>query len=146
MHILAKKLLVCLLPASLALAATTQVSTDMPIVNFRLPAFTPDGYRAWMARGSEARYAPGNRIDIKELTLSIFSGRADEKIDTIILSPEATVLPAESYVSGPTSIRVINDQLEASGTGWSYAQKDKKVSITKHVRVTFRAEFKDFLK
>ena len=48
--------------------------------------------------------------------------------------------------SGPSTIRVISDQFEASGTQWTYARKDKKVSIAKHVRVTFRAEFKDFLK
>ncbi len=146
MRLLLKKLLLGLVPASLALAATTQVSTEKPIVNFSLPGWTPDGYRAWMVRGTEARYSAGNRIEIKDLTLSIFSGRADEKVDTIILSPSALVLPAESVVSGQTTIRLINDQLEAGGTGWSYAPKDKKVSITKHVRVTFRAEFKDFLK
>jgi hypothetical protein len=132
--------------ATVAPGANTRISTDKPIVNFRLPAFTPEGYRAWLVRGSEARYATSNQIGIKELTLSIFSGRADEKMDTLILSPVAVVHPAEAVVTGPDTIRVINDQFEASGVDWRYAQKDKKVSIAKNVRVTFRAEFKDFLK
>ncbi len=146
MSALAQKLLLWLVPAATALAANTQISTDRPIVNFRLPSFTPEGHRAWLVRGSEARYAGDKQIGIKELTLSIFSGRADEKVDTLILSPIAVVHPAEAVITGPDTIRVISDQFEASGLDWRYAQKEKKVSIAKNVRVTFRAEFKDFLK
>jgi hypothetical protein len=141
-----KKLLVCLLPMSVAFAANTQFSTDQPVVNFRLPMFNAEGYRAWLVRGSEARYGTGDEIGITELSLSIFSGKADEKVDTLILSPSAVVRRADSVVTGASTIRVISDQFEATGTDWSYAHKDKKVSIAKHVRVSFRAEFKDFLK
>lgn len=143
---LLKIFLLCLVPAALVLGANTQFATDKPVINFRLPAFTPEGYRAWMVRGSEARYASENRIGIKDLTLSIFNGRADEKVDTLILSPNAVVLPGDAVVTGSSTIRVINDQFEASGLNWRYAHKDKKVSIGKSVRVTFQAEFKDFLK
>jgi hypothetical protein len=139
-------LLPCLLPVA-ALAQGTQISTDQPIVNFRLPAFTPEGNRAWLVRGSEARYSGPNDIGIKELTLSIFdTGTATEKVDTLILSPLAVVHPADAVVTGPDTIRVISDQFEASGHNWRYAHKDKKVSIAKNVRVVFRAEFKDLLK
>jgi hypothetical protein len=143
-----KKLLLCLLPAAAAFGAS-QFTTDKPVVNFSLPWFTPEGYRAWMVRGSEARYANEDRIGIRNLTLTIFSGQADEKVDTLILSPNAVVqmISAEdAVVTGTTNIRVISDQFEASGLNWRYARKDKKVSIGKNVRVTFQAEFKDFLK
>jgi hypothetical protein len=141
-----KSLLLCLVTATAALAANTNISTGKPIVNFRLPMFNPEGYRAWLVRGSEARYAAGEQIEIKDLTLSVFSGRADERVDTLLLSPAAVVNPAGSLVTGPSTIRVISDQFEANGSDWSYAHKDKKVSIAKNVRVTFRAEFNDFLK
>jgi lipopolysaccharide export system protein LptC len=141
----AKIILLGLLVASSALA-TTQISTQKPIVNFRLPWFTPEGYRAWMVRGSEARYVAAERIDIKDLTLSVFTGLADEKVDTLLLSPDAVVNPDAAVVTGSSTIRVISGQFEATGTEWSYAHKDKKVSIAKNVRVTFNAEFKDFLK
>jgi hypothetical protein len=141
----AKTLLLCLVTATTALAAT-QLSTQKPVVNFRLPMFTADGYRAWLVRGSEANYAEGGRIQIKELTLSVFSGRADEKVDTLILSPNALVSPADLVVTGPTTIRVINDQFEASGTDWSYAHKTAKVSIKKNVRIVLNTEIKDILK
>ncbi len=143
---LAKKILLCLAPAAAALAANTQISTDKPIVNFRLPAFTAEGHRAWLVRGSEARFLGENQIGIKELTLTVFSGRVDEKVDTLILSPTAEVRPTEAVITGPDTIRVINDQFEASGSGWRYEHKSKKVSIDRNVRVTFRAEFKDYLK
>ena len=130
-----------------ALAAGTQISADKPVINFRLPNFTPDGFRAWLVRGSEAYYVPKtNQINIKELTLSVFSGKADDKVTTMILSPTATVFPAESVVTGDSTIRVINDDFEATGTGWRYAHKEKKTVIQKKVRVTFHAEFKNFLK
>jgi hypothetical protein len=134
------------LPAAV-LAQGTSISTEKPIVNFRLPAFTPEGNRAWLVRGSEARYAGPNEIGIKELTLSIFAAKtAEEKVDTLILSPLAVVHPADAVITGSEGIRVLSDQFEASGSGWRYAHKDKKVSIAKNVRVAFRAEFKDFLK
>ena len=130
-----------------ALAATTQISPEKPVVNFRLPAFTPEGYRSWLVRGSEAYYlAKENQINVKELTLSVFSGKSDDKLTTMILSPSAKVLPAESVITGDSTIRVINDDFEATGIGWRYAHKEKKTTIQKKVRVTFKAEIKDFLK
>lgn len=149
MRSLAQSLLFCLLPAAVAVAAGPQFSTDKPVINFRLPWFTPEGYRAWMVRGTEARYASESQIGIKDLTLTTFSGDADEKIDTLILSPNAVVhvISAEdAVVSGTSTIRVINDQFEASGRDWRYSRKDKKVSIAKNVRVVFQAELKDLLK
>lgn len=149
MSSLAKKILLCLAPVALAFGAGPQFSSDKPVINFRLPAFTPEGYRAWMVRGSEARYASENRIGIKDLTLTIFTGQADEKVDTLILSPNAVVHPDDSLVTGSTAIRVINDQFEASGNEWRFnhiGKRNFKVSIAKNVRVTFQAEFKDLLK
>lgn len=141
-----KKLLVCLVPASVALAANTQFSTDKPIVNFRLPVFNAESYRAWMVRGSEGRYLAGNQIGITELTLSIFSGKADEKVDTLILSPNAVVRLDDSIVTGPSALRVISDQFEASGEDWAYSHKDKKILIKKKVRIVLNTEIKDILK
>ena len=140
-------LLTAVVAAAAASAAGTQISADKPVINFRLPNFTPEGYRAWLVRGSEAFYNPkNNQINIKELTLTVFSGKADDKVTTLILSPAATVLPTESVVTGDSTIRVINDDFEATGTGWRYAHKENKTTIQKKVRVTFQAEIKNFLK
>ena len=145
-----KRLFALLLPlaaGATAFAATTQIAPDKPVINFRLPNFTPEGFRAWLVRGSEAYYLPKeNQIDVKELTLSIFSGKSDGKLVTMVLSPSAKVLPAEAVVTGESTIRVINDEYEATGTGWRYTHKDKKISINKKVRVSFTAELTEILK
>ena len=141
------KFLFLLLPVvALAATTTTQVSADRPIINFRLPTFTADGFRSWLVRGSEARISGKNQIDIVGLTLTIFTGTADDKIDTMILSPAARVQPEEALITGPGTIRVINDEFEASGTDWRYLHQEKRVSINRDVHVTFRAELTDFLK
>lgn len=147
-----KILFLALLSAIAAPASNTQLTTDKPIINFRLPIFNEEGYRAWLVRGSEARQVSGNQIAIKQLVLSSFNGKADEKVDTLLLSPEAFVSLSKGsgtesvVVTGPSVIRVVSDQFEASGTDWAYAGRDKRVSIAKSVRVVFKAELDDILK
>jgi lipopolysaccharide export system protein LptC len=139
-------LLLLLLAATLAFAATTRIATDKPIVNFRLPDFTPQGHRSWLVRGSEARYANEGVVDIKELNLTVFTGLPDEKVETMILSPAAQVRLQDRQVSGPESIRIINDRFEASGSQWSYDHEAKKISIAKNVRVILHTQLNDILK
>jgi len=120
-----------------------------PIVNFSLPTFTnPDGYRSLLIRGSEAWMTGPNIIDVKELSVSVFSGDASNRIDTMMLSPAARVLPDEQTITGDSTLRVINlqDGFEATGTGWRYTNKDKTVVLSKKVRVVLRAAIKDILK
>lgn len=138
-------LLLCF-PVFLALGANTQISTDKPIVNFRLPSFTPEGNRAWLVRGSEARYASPEQIDITGLNLSIFTGLPDGQVETLILSPSAQVRPGELQVRGHDTIRVINDRFEATGSEWNYSHREKKVSIGKNVHVILHTELKAMLK
>ncbi|HVZ65896.1 MAG TPA: hypothetical protein VG936_15125 [Lacunisphaera sp.] len=126
--------------------AITEVSSDRPIINFSTTSWTADNHRAWLVRASEARSAE-DTIAVKELTLSIFPGKADnEKVETLILSPTATVHLKADAVTGPDAIRVINDEFEATGSDWRYDHRAKRISIGKHVRVAFNAEMKDILK
>lgn len=125
--------------------STTRIATDAPIVNFRLPTFTPQGYRQWLVRGTEARLISTKEIDIRELTLTVFTGDESDRIETMILSPTAKVLTEPQIVSGSGTIRVIRDDLDATGTDWTYNHQEKRVSMRKNVRVTFRAELKNFL-
>ena len=139
-------LLACLGGAEPAVAANTQIAPNRPIVNFRLPVFTPEGNRAWMLRGTEARYPSQGQVDIKELNLSLFTGQPDGKVETLILSPSAQVSLGELVVRGEDSIRVINDRFEATGAAWTYAHKEKKVSINRNVRVVLHTPLNDILK
>ena len=128
---------------------TGPASAKAPIINFSLPTFTnPDGYRSWLIRGSEAWLTEQNVIDVQGLALTVFSGDASNRIDTILLSPSARVLTEQQVISGTSSMRVINirDGFEASGEEWRYTHKDKTVTLGKKARVVLRAEFKNFLK
>jgi hypothetical protein len=139
--------LAALLATSAFGQSSARISSDAPIINFRLPNYTvPGGFRAWLVRGSEARVVGPNDIDIKGLTMTIFSGDKSERIETVILSPAAKVAPEDQVATGDSEIRVINDGFEASGTDWRYDYKAKKVSIARHVRVVLHSELKDLLK
>lgn len=129
----------------LAGQVTTQIAPDAPIVNFRLPTFTPEGYRAWLVRGSEARMLSRTEIDVRELTMTVFTGNASDRIETMLLSPEARVFPSTQTVVGHSTLRVIDDEFEATGSQWRYDHREKRVFIAKDVRVTFRAELKNLL-
>lgn len=133
------------LAAPLRAQVATEISPDAPIVNFRLPTFTPEGYRAWLVRGSEARMLSKAEIEVRELTMTVFSGNETDRIQTMLLSPQARVFPQPQVVTGDRSIRVIDDQFEATGESWRYEHREKRVSIAKNVRVTFRAELKNLL-
>lgn len=134
-----------LLTAATLSAATTQISPDQPIVNFRLPEFTPEGNRSWLVRGSEARYVSREQVNIKGLNLAIFTGLPDGQVETHILSPVAEVRPSEMVVRGNDTIRVINDRFEATGSEWIYSHRDKKISIGKNVHVILHTQLKDIL-
>jgi hypothetical protein len=138
--------LLLLVSAAAGFAATTQIAPDKPIVNFRLPDFTPEGNRAWLVRGSEARFVNAAQVDIKELNLTLFTGQADGKIETLILSPSAQVRVKDMLARGSESIRVINDNFEATGEDWSYLHKEKRVSIGRNVRVVLHTQLNDILK
>jgi LPS export ABC transporter protein LptC len=125
---------------------STHVATGAPIVNFRLPSFTADGHRAWLVRGSEAQITDQNEVAVKQLTMSVFANDGSDRIESIMLSPQALVVPSEQVASGTEAIRVISDNFEATGIGWHYDHKTKIVSIYHHVRVTLQTELKDILK
>lgn len=132
------------LPASAQ--SPTRLSNDAPILNWRLPSFTPEGYRESLVRGTEARVLNDKEFALTELTLTLFSGDATNRIETILLSPAARVQAADRMVTSDSTLRVINDQFEATGAGWRYEHGTKKVSIARNVRVVLQVELKDFLK
>ena len=111
-----------------------------------LPLFTNEGFRSMTARGAEARATGDRQFEVVDLNLTLFTGDAAARVDTIILSPAATFLPDEKRAHGEKSVRIIRDELEASGTRWVYLHDQKKISLDGNVHVTFQAELKDLLK
>ncbi len=96
-------------------------------------------------RGSEVRPA-GKSIAVTDLSITVFSGDAAAQVDTILLSPAAIFSPKENVARGDSAVRLIRDDVEITGVGWSYDHAGKKVSLQQSVRVVFRAQLNDILK
>lgn len=141
-----KLLPVCLawLGVSVALAADP-LDTQTPVSGFRLPTFEKNGHRAMLLQGSQAIVQP-DQIKLTDLNLTLFKGDAAGTVETVILSPAAIVEPEEETAHGTGAVRVIGDNFEITGTGWTYDHRQKRVSITSHARVVFRAPLPDILK
>lgn len=124
----------------------TAFTANAPIVNFRVPTFTREGFRSWLLSGSEGHYVNANQLDITDLNLTVFDGTAANRVESVFLSPSATALVDVGQVRGPDRLRLITDDFEATGEDWRYDHRAKKVSIYKNVRVVFHAQLKDMLR
>jgi hypothetical protein len=120
--------------------------SSAPAVNWVLPIFTDkEGYRSMTLRGSEVR-PTGKSIAVTDLSITIFSGDAAAKVDSILLSREAQFFPKENRATGENAVRYIRGDIEVTGVGWNYDHTAKKVSLRQNVRVTFAAQLNDILK
>jgi len=117
-----------------------------PAINWVAPLFTKDNFHSMTVRGARASFPSANEVDVVDLDLTVFSGDAAKSVETVIRSPAATFLPKENLARGEVGVRVIRDDLEASGIHWVYDHAEKKVSLTGRVRIVFNAEFKGLLK
>jgi len=137
-----------LVPCSLLLGgeAAAPAPTPAPAQNWVLPIFTDkDGFRSMTLRGSEVR-PQGKNIEVSDLSITVFSGDAAARVDSILLSPSAVFLTKENRATGDKAVRFIRDDFEVTGVGWTYDHALKKVSLQSNVRVTFRIPLNDILK
>jgi hypothetical protein len=96
--------------------------------------------------GSEARMLTLHLIQLDNMTLTIFSGDASNRIDSVLLSPLARVSFDTDIARGPGMIRLVRDDLELTGEQWTYNHALKSISIARNVRVVFHSKLKDLLK
>ena len=127
-------------------ATTAPATTSVPAVNWVLPLFTDkEGWRTMTLRGSDVRQGK-DHLAVTDLSITVFSGDAAAKVDTILLSPDAQYYPKQNRAAGAKQVRVIRDDMEVTGHGWNYDHAAKKVSLDNNVRVVFRAQLNDILK
>lgn len=133
------------LGTSLFVRAQTSQAGEPPAVNFSLPAFTKEGYRSFLLRASTARFTGPKAIELRDTTLSVFSGDASNHVETVILSPVATFLTDRNVALGAGPVRLIRDDAEITGEQWRYDHARKTISIAKNVRVVFHAALPDLI-
>lgn len=135
-----------LLLAPCALLFGGEAAAPAPAQNWVLPIFTDkEGFRSMTLRGTEVRPRDRN-IEVSDLSITVFSGDAAARVDSILLSPTAVFYPKENRASGDKAVRFIRDDFEVTGVGWTYDHAQRKVSLQSNVRVTFRLPLNDILK
>lgn len=134
------------LAAGILCASAQEISVAPPARNWTLPLFTKEGYRQMILRGDEVIPVDSNRVDISGMNVTVFSGGPDAKVDSVVLSPQATFLINEKVARGSKSVRVIRDDIEVTGEDWTYFYNEKKVLINRNAHVVFHAALPDMLK
>lgn len=127
-------------------ASAPQITATAPVKNLRLPTFTEQGFRRTMLRAEEARLPDPARIDVTEMELTLFTGLADEQIDSMLAAPSATFLPEKLFASGAESVRLERADLTVTGTDWTYDHAARKITINHDAHVTLRAALGNILK
>jgi hypothetical protein len=117
-----------------------------PAKNWTLPLFTKEGYRQMTLKGSEVRPINADRIDITGLDVTVFSGGPEGKVDTVILSPQASFMINEKIAKGDQSVRMVRDDVDVTGLGWTYFYNEKKVLIFHNAHVVFHSGLPQLLK
>lgn len=126
-------------------AASNAVETG-PALGWVFPLFTDAGYHLYTLRGTSARNVGADAIEVTGFSAVVFTGDATEHVDTVLLSPKATFFPRANRASGDSPVRLIRDDVEVTGVGWTYDHTTKRVSLAHNVRVTFHAQLNDILK
>jgi hypothetical protein len=142
-----KRLLAAAALAACALASTAQdIAVAPPARNWVLPLFTKEGFRQMTLRGDEVRPISNDQVDIVGMNFTVFSGLSDAKVDSVLLSPKASFLINERIARGDQSVRLVRDDVEVTGIGWTYYYNEKKVLINTNAHVVFHAALPDLLK
>ena len=137
------------LPASSPSASQVSDSpAGSPANNWEMTLFTKEGPRSMTLRGSEVRFFGTNRFDVVDFSITIYSGKADAQVDTILLSPYATFLAGDNRdyrANGDKSVRFIREDMEITGEQWTYLHTQRKVTIQKNSRVVFHTPLPDLI-
>jgi len=130
-----------------ALGASAQdIAVAPPARNWTLPLFTKEGFRQMTLRGDEVQPVSTDRVDITGMNVTVFSGGPEARVDSVLLSPQATFLINERIAKGTREVRLIRDDIEVRGEDWTYFYSEKKVLINRGAHVVFHAALPNMLK
>lgn len=138
------------LAAGSSLPAQSPATASAPIKNFTYEMFEPvDGkwVRTGFIRGDEGKVS-ASQVDVGNMQLTVYAKDAPTRVDTVLMAPSATIVIKDdnATASGESSIRIVRDDLDASGQKWRYDHNRKTVVIDGKVHVIIQAQLKDILK
>lgn len=133
--------------ASLAASLAAQdLQVAPPAKNWTLPLFTKEGYRQMILKGDVVHPVNQDRVDIVGVNFTVFSGGPDARVDSVLLSPQATFMINERVAQGSQTVRLVRDDIEVKGEDWTYYYNEKKVLIGRNAHVVFHAALPNILK
>ena len=128
-------------------AAKEAPAATPPAKNWVLPIFTDkEGFRSMTLRGGAVQPVGANRIDVTDLNITVFSGDAAARVDSVLLAQSASFFPKTNIATGAKRVRLVRDDYEVSGEGWRYEHAAKKITLQKNTRIVFNAQLNDILK
>ncbi|MFH1498228.1 MAG: hypothetical protein ABII82_10430 [Verrucomicrobiota bacterium] len=77
-----------------------EINSSAPIKNFRLPTFTAEGWRDMMLKAAEARVINAQRIEVRDMQLTVYTDDIVNQPETTVTSPQAVALPEARRVEG----------------------------------------------
>lgn len=122
-----------------------QIVPDAPIVNFRLMMFGENGYKIWEMRGEEGHYISEEQIDVLGLTIRLFNGMEDLRVETVIESPFASMFVEEKKAAGVSELRITSANFHVEGKNWTWRGHKRTIEVREAVEVIFREEIADIL-
>jgi len=134
------------LAAAPAGARAQEIPVAPPARDWTLPLFTKEGNRQMILRGDQVQPVSTDRVDIVGMNVTVFDGMADTKVDSVLISPQATFLINERIARGAQTVRLIRDDIEVQGQDWTYDYNEKKVLINRGAHVVFHAALPNILK
>jgi hypothetical protein len=126
--------------------AGPQIRTQTPIRDFSVPTFNDAGFRTMQVRGREAILLGASEAELRDVTITLFSGDASARVDTVFLSSAARLLSEERRVTGSDVVRVLGQGFELKGVDWEYRHSERRLLVKDGVRVVFQLELRDVLR
>lgn len=123
-----------------------EINSSAPIKNFRLPTFTPEGWRDMMLKAGEARVINAQRIEVRDLHLTLFTDDIINQPETVVTSPQAVALPEAQHVEGADTVHVKRNDFELTGRDWSYDHPTRTIVIGADAHVVLQTEISNLLK
>lgn len=123
-----------------------QIVLDAPIVDFRLPMFGDSGYKIWEMHGEEGHYISAERIDVIGLTIRLFNGMEDLRIETVIESPFASMFVEAKEAAGDSELRIRGGNFSIEGKNWTWRGHTQTIEVHESVEVIFYEKITDILR
>lgn len=118
----------------------SQIVPSDPVLDFRLPRFSNNGYPQWILRGGKGIYDNAEQIRIEEMSLRVYSGDQRKFLEMTIDSPKATFLIEENSSVSESPIEIVGTNFKVSGVGWKWDGSNKEIHVNSDVVVEFSQE------